>query len=98
MTGNIKKLTEKKAPVEYRLPLIPGFTTTSENLTKIIELLKSLSVNKLHLLPYHNMGEAKADKINSKRPKLNLNYLSQKEIDDIISVFNKENINVSLNN
>jgi pyruvate formate lyase activating enzyme len=98
MTGNIKKLTENNAPVEYRLPLIPGFTTTSENLTKIIELLKSLSVNKLHLLPYHNMGEAKADKINSKRPKLNLNYLSQKEIDDIISVFNKENINVSLNN
>jgi len=98
MIENIKKLTEVNAPVEYRLPLIPTFTSTSDNLTEIIELLKSISVNKLHLLPYHNMGETKADKINSNRPKLNLNYLTQKEIDDIVSVFSKENITVSLNN
>lgn len=94
---NIEFLAEIKTNVEFRLPLIPTFTSTKENLEQIIDLLKSISIKKIHLLPYHNMGESKADKIDNKTKKLNLKYLSQTEINKIINIFESENIKVFLN-
>lgn len=70
--ANMKKLVALRAPVEFRLPLIPGFTDNPENLAAIRQLLKACGIGKLHLLPYHSMGESKADKIDSPLPRLNL--------------------------
>ena len=98
MIENIKRLSEIDVPVEFRIPLIPTFTSTDENLNDIINLLKTLSIKKIHLLPYHNMGEAKADKINNKLHKLELNYLSQDDLNNIKILFNNAGIKVKLNN
>ena len=98
MIENIKRLSEIDVPVEFRIPLIPTFTSTDENLNDIINLLKTLSIKKVHLLPYHNMGEAKADKINNKLHKLELNYLSQDDLNNIKILFNNAGIKVKLNN
>jgi len=89
---NIKKLKEANAPVEFRIPLIPTYTSTKNNLKDIVKILKINSIEKIHILPYHNMGETKIDKINSKIPILNLKYFTQKEIDDIIMFFKEEGI------
>jgi pyruvate formate lyase activating enzyme len=72
---NARTLTEKKFPVEYRLPLIPGITDRHSNIDKIAGFLNSMGVKQLHLLDYHNMGEAKIDIIQGNQPRLSLpNY------------------------
>ncbi|MBK9328726.1 MAG: glycyl-radical enzyme activating protein [Sphingobacteriales bacterium] len=94
--GNAERLIQSHAPVEFRLPLIPGLTTDEVNLKTIVDLLKKYGIEKIHLLPYHNMGESKADKIESPLPGLNLNPLSTDELRGFQHFFEEENITTIL--
>ncbi len=45
-----------------RVPVIPGFNDQPEEIAAIAKIANSLvGVKKLHLLPYHRMGENKYD-------------------------------------
>lgn len=46
-----------------RIPLIPGYTADTENISRLAELFKQLQVRRCSLLPYHPFGLAKAEKI-----------------------------------
>ncbi len=55
-----------------RMPLIPGITDTPENLEGWGDLLAELELNKVTLVPFHNLGEAKREWLQLKPgPKLN---------------------------
>ncbi len=94
--SNIDRLLEVEAPVQFRLPLVPGYTTTTENLSDVVFLLKTKGIDKIHLLPYHNMGESKAERIGSSRKKLNASPFSAEEIQQLQYYFEKENIATQL--
>jgi len=57
---NLRHIVKQGTPVIIRIPLIPGFTDTEENLERaalfISELDRTMHVD---LLPYHNYGENK---------------------------------------
>lgn len=89
---NISKLIAAGAPVEFRIPLIPEYTATHKNLNEVLQLLKKNGIHKIHLLPYHNMGESKADKVCSPLPKLNLPSFEKERIDFFKDFFERENI------
>jgi pyruvate formate lyase activating enzyme len=75
---NARLLTAHSFPVEYRLPLVPGITDTDDNIDGIAEFLLSINVQALHLLDYHNMGEAKIDVIQGNQEKLGIgNYTTE---------------------
>lgn len=62
-------LTKKKMPVWIRYVLIPGYTDGEEDLHLAAEFIKELkSVEKIEVLPYHNMGAFKWDKMGEKYP------------------------------
>ncbi len=42
-----------------RLPLIPGYTMTMENLERVLEYLAPFGLHELHLLPFHQYGASK---------------------------------------
>ena len=71
------------APVEMipRIPLIPGFTTSEENLEGISSFLKDQGVRTCSLLPNNPLGLAKWDHLGKKRPDLPTTWMenSQKE-------------------
>lgn len=94
--SNMKKLIAHAAPVEFRIPLIPGFTASENNITSIVDLLNECGVKNIHLLPYHNMGESKADKICSMQPKLNLSPFNTEELKGIQDLFETRKINTVL--
>ena len=56
---NAKKIKDYGANLTIRVPVIPTFNNTPEEITQIAEFAKSLGVKQLHLLPYHRMGEDK---------------------------------------
>ena len=93
--SNAEKLVEQNFPVEFRMPLIPGYTDTELNLDKVIFLLKKLKQNKIHLLKYHNMGEAKIDIIQGDQKKLNLDSYSDESFEKIKVRFNRMEIEVT---
>jgi pyruvate formate lyase activating enzyme len=92
----MRRLIEVNAPVEFRIPLIPEYTATDKNLAEILALLRENKVSKVHLLPYHSMGEAKAEKVGSHLPKLNVKPLVKEEINAMEHFFERANIQTIL--
>ena len=54
---NAKRIAESGANLIIRVPTIPGFNDTEEEIRDIARFAKSLTgVNEIHLLPYHRLG------------------------------------------
>ncbi len=57
---NAKKIAEHAKKLIIRVPVIPTFNDTEEEILEIAKFAKSLpNVNELHLLPYHRLGQDK---------------------------------------
>ena len=59
--ANLQLLVEHDIKVTPRLPLIPGYTLDKSHIAKTLGVLRSLSFNELHLLPFHKYGGPKYD-------------------------------------
>ncbi len=90
--SNMLRLAMQGAPVEFRVPLIPGFTANDTNVNDIINILTSCGAESVHLLPYHSMGECKARKIDSPLSPLNLTPYTTEQLKQFQSLFERENI------
>ncbi len=56
---NFRLLVAEGIKVIPRLPLIPGYTLSTENVAQILAFLAPLPVDEVHLLPFHQYGEPK---------------------------------------
>lgn len=61
---NLKKLTEVKANIRFRMVMVPGFNDTEENIKAAANLIKECGQSQIELLKYHNMYEDKAKRLN----------------------------------
>ncbi|MCG3165383.1 MAG: 4-hydroxyphenylacetate decarboxylase activating enzyme [Bacteroidia bacterium] len=96
ITSNMLRLVMESAPVEFRVPLIPGFTATEKNINDIITVLSAMGIETVHLLPYHSMGESKARKIESHLTPLNLKPYSAEELRKLCLKFENEELHTLL--
>ena len=65
---NVKKLKEAGAALIARVPLIPGYTATEENLSQIAEFFKEQRIERFALLPYNPSGLKKWERLGKKMP------------------------------
>ncbi len=57
---NARKIAPRVNKMIIRVPVIPGFNDTVEEIKDIAEFTKKLAkVNEIHLLPYHRLGQDK---------------------------------------
>lgn len=56
---NAKKIQQSGANLTIRVPVIPTFNNTTREIEDIARFAKDLGVKRLHLLPYHRLGEDK---------------------------------------
>ncbi len=57
---NAKKIAENARQVIVRVPVVPTFNDTEEEISRIAEFARSLkTVSEIHLLPYHSFGSVK---------------------------------------
>lgn len=57
---NARKIAKSGVELIIRVPVIPGFNCSKEEIASIAKFAKSLeTVRELHLLPYHRLGEPK---------------------------------------
>ncbi len=62
-----------------RIPLIPGITTTSANLTGIGKFLKDLNISNCELMPYNPLWYDKLNKLGAKADYQNRSFLDHDE-------------------
>ncbi len=57
---NVRRVAASGKPIRIRLPLIPGFNDSEENIRATAEFIAGFSsLEALDILPYHRMGEPK---------------------------------------
>jgi pyruvate formate lyase activating enzyme len=60
---NLERLAATHPDVRVRFPLIPGINEDEENVAAMGELLASLRLPRVDVLPYHKAGAAKYDRM-----------------------------------
>lgn len=61
---NLKSALSRNIPVLPRLPVIPGYNDSMEDARRFVSLLKSMNLNRVQLLPFHQFGEQKYNIMN----------------------------------
>ncbi len=83
---NIKYLRENNKEVIIRVPLIPNYSATEDNIRQIGLLAKTLNIGKVHLLPYHEYGKEKYNKIHQVYKLMDVKILDNIQIDKFRSI------------
>lgn len=91
---NAENLTAKRFPVEFRMAMVPGYSDTPANIAAATGFLHKLGHNAIHLLAYHNMGEAKIDIIQGNQPKLGLTRYTDEAWNELVGAFEVQGIEV----
>lgn len=64
---NAQRIVSKNIPMIIRIPIIPKYTASKENIKAIARFVSNLKeVKKIELLPYHGLGEPKYKKLGRK--------------------------------
>ncbi len=62
---NAKSVSERKVPIYIRIPLIPGYNQSEDNLKATCEFVRTLaSVVEVDLIPLHHLGMARYNSLN----------------------------------
>ena len=60
---NIRLALKSGVPTILRIPVIPGYNDSEEDARGFAKLLAELGAREAHLLPFHQMGESKYEKM-----------------------------------
>jgi pyruvate formate lyase activating enzyme len=60
---NLKYLSDAGCSMVIRVPVVPGFNDSAEQIDSIVRFAGTLNVSQIDLLPYHSGGAAKAKRI-----------------------------------
>ncbi len=59
--ANARRLSKSGYPVVFRIPLVPGYNDSPEDLLRLRDFLDDIGARCVDVLPYHNLGERKLD-------------------------------------
>jgi pyruvate formate lyase activating enzyme len=92
--ANFTRLAKGFSNLQARMPVIPGVNDTPANIRSLADFLKKNNHNSIHLLAYHNMGEAKLERINTRQKPKNIKSMKAEDLMDVKELFEKEKIHV----
>lgn len=91
---NAAMLVRERFPVEFRMPLVETYTDDLENRIAVVQWLAEMGRTRLHLLAYHNMGEAKIAIVNGPQKKLGLKNYPLERFTDMQRWFEEHGIEI----
>lgn len=95
--ANLKKLDDLKEHIIIRVPVIPGFNHTLEEMKEIVKLVVSLqSVSEIHFIPYHTLGSEKYKMLGMDFQYSNYKAVSDSEITPYLEFANLKGLNAKI--
>lgn len=97
--NNLNWLSEKKANIVLRLPMIPEKNMDVDNIQALANLVKKLNIHEIDLMPFHQMGKDKYTHLGKKyqmadQLDLRLNEKARKELNKIQELLQSEKTKV----
>lgn len=79
-----------------RIPLIPGYTISEQNLAAIADYLSNFTIREVHLLPFHQYGSRKYDYLGWKYQMSSVATLSPEQIQFCRHIFEQRYIKANI--
>jgi pyruvate formate lyase activating enzyme len=89
---NAKKIVELGKDIIVRIPIIPGYNDSIENLRNTAEFAANIGIKEVHLLPYHRLGESKYNQLGRIYNLKDVNVPSTNYIESLTQIFIKNNL------
>lgn len=89
---NLKWAIEQHLNILPRIPVIPHFNASLEDAKGLADLVSNLGLQKVQLLPFHQMGEKKYQLLNRKYEFKNVKALYPEDLQDYRKVFLDKNL------
>jgi len=86
---NVKRIChELSKPVWARIPIIPGYNDSPDNIESTAKFIKELgkSIQQVNLLPYHRLGETKFERLEKEYP-FSIEPPSEEHLTNIKKIF-----------
>jgi pyruvate formate lyase activating enzyme len=93
--SNLRRIP-RNIQVWIRLPIIPGYNDSPENLNKVMDLSREIGAEKISLLPFTRYGDGKYLNLGRKIPMAEIQPLSQGKITEIKSFLEQSGIPVAV--
>lgn len=96
--NNARKMAEKGVKIRLRLPIIPGFNDTEDNMYEIVKFAKELgsSVVGVDILPFHNWAEKKYEQLDKDYKFKDMPSLTREEVQDLELIFKEHGFDTSI--
>jgi pyruvate formate lyase activating enzyme len=99
--ANLRRLAVLRAPLTIRVPVIPGYNATPENMRAIAAFARSLrsldgSITGIDLLPYHRLGAGKYTALGRDYPWAEQPQLDEVELSELARVLAGEGLQVNV--
>ena len=84
-------------PTIIRVPIIPGYTDSAQNIKATAEFLSKLkSVERVDLLAYHQYGKVKYGQLGKKYRLCNVQRISQERLGQMKALFERHDLKTQL--
>ncbi len=94
---NFKNLEKENAPVIVRVPVIPHFNNTKEEMAHIIDFASSLkNVHEIHFLPFHALGMGKYGMVGKGYDFTEKFFRDDKELNDYVAMALKKGLKANI--
>ncbi len=85
--SNARSISDRKVPIYIRVPIIPGYNDSKENIKAICEFSRQLSsLVEIDIMPLHHLGKARYQSLNLPYPIDNLNLIPENVLSEIKSL------------
>ena len=91
--SNLRRIP-REVKVWIRLPLIPGYNDSQENLDKVIALAREIGAEKISLLPFNRYGDGKYLNLGRKIPLPDLHPSGKEKIKEIKTILEQSGLPV----
>lgn len=79
---NIKTAVQANKEILMRIPVIPGYNDSKEDALEFARLLTSLDIKSVELLPFHQFGEKKYERLQMEYPLKNVSSLKPEDLSE----------------
>lgn len=94
--SNIRYALSQKIPVTIRIPVIPGFNSSKEDANAYAMLLVELVATDVHLLPFHQMGENKYQKLGLSYDYSGVSQLHDEDLKEFADILTSAGLRVQI--
>ena len=93
---NLSRASEMGKSIIIRIPLVPGVNDDEKTLNEMANIAKKANVTKIHLLPFHQIGEKKWEDLNLDYTFKNVESMQNKDAEAAKRILEKAGLQVNI--